>query len=218
MCEHSIQYSDVLRLDLDNKRAVVAEITIAGLSNPGIAESAEIHLLLLERAGGSRLSVVSGQQLRLLVLRALIAGIRESRVSGVNAVEIVRNVLEVSGQHCAEDRMAVHVRVDIVIGNVLPLDTLCIQEIQHCVMIGHERDGVLRSNLTVAVLNAGAVVLGHCNADDSGSGGVLPDLAYKSLIGQLIDVVVLALVVYGEIDEYQVGILAQHLSVAAVYA
>ena len=113
--------------------------------------------------------------------------------------------------------MAVQVRVDIIAGNVRPLNSvLGVQEIQHSVVVGNHRHAKLRAYCAVAVLHAGAVVLGHCYADHAGGGGVVPDLADKSLVGQLVDVVVLALVVYGEIDEHQVRVLAEDIVVAAV--
>ena len=108
--------------------------------------------------------------------------------------------------------------MDIVAGNVGPLDIVRVEEVQHCVMVGNERNGVLFSYLAVAVLYAGAVVLGHCDADDARIAGVLPYLADKSLVCQLVYRVVLGLVVDREVDEHQVGVVAKHLRVAAVYA
>ena len=108
--------------------------------------------------------------------------------------------------------------MDIVAGDVRPLNVVCVQEVQHCVVIGYERHGVLFGNFAVAFLHAGAVVLGHRYADDARVAGVLPDLADKSLVGQLVDRVVLGFVVYREVDEYQVGVVAQHLGIAAVHA
>ena len=84
--EHAVQYTDVLRLDLDNKCAVIAKVALACLCYPRILEPAEVLLKLTECAVGNRLCVVCGQELGLFVLCALLACGRKCRVGGVNAV------------------------------------------------------------------------------------------------------------------------------------